>query len=169
MRDFIGAGDRVVEGSLLAHGLAVLEQTGIRLDLEAPLSGLVRAEQALADVLRVQSKEPELVLVDEVVATFNDQEIVAVHAILREMARRGCGILYVSHRVDEVRSLVDRILVMRDGEIVREHSPREASAGDVVYSMFERHLAESQRPGEAAGSEGPWGSRGCRRRRASRT
>ena len=160
VREFIGAGDRVVEGGLLAHGLSVLEQTGIRLDLEAPLSGLVRAEQALADVLRVQSEEPELVLVDEVVATFNDQEIVAVHAILREMARRGCGILYVSHRVDEVRSLVDRILVMRDGEIVREHSPRETSTGDVVYSMFERRLAEPQRPDEAVGSEEALGVEG---------
>lgn len=53
-----------------------------------PVSGLLRAEQALADVLREM------------------------------MAQRGCGILYVPHRVDEVRSLVDRILVMRDGRLV---------------------------------------------------
>ena len=85
-----------------------------------PVSGLLRAEQALADVLREMA------------------------------AQRGCGILYVSHRVDEVRSLVDRILVMRDGRIVRGHSPREASTGDVVYSMFERRLSAPQRPGEAA-------------------
>lgn len=149
VREFIGAGEGIAEGGLLAHGLAVLEQTGIRLDLDVPVSGLLRAEQALADVLRVLSEDPELVLFDEVVATFNDQEIVAVHAILREMAQRGCGILYVSHRVDEVRSLVDRILVMRDGRIVREHSPHEASTGDVVYLMFERRLSEPQRPGEA--------------------
>ncbi|MEX5249504.1 hypothetical protein [Kocuria sp. CPCC 205260] len=97
VREFIGAGEGIAEGGLLAHGLAVLEQTGIRLDLDVPVSGLLRAEQALADVLR------EL------------------------MAQRGCGILYVSHRVDEVLSLVDRILVMRDGRIVCGHSPREAS------------------------------------------
>ena len=160
VREFIGADRGPVEGSLLAHGLAVLEQTGIRLDLDMPLSGLMRAEQALADVLRVLSEDPELVLFDEVVATFNDQEIVAVHAILREMAHRGCGILYVSHRVDEVRSLVDRILVMRDGRIVREHSPREASTGDIVYSMFERRLSEPQRPGEAVDAEEALGVEG---------
>ncbi|MCY1684482.1 hypothetical protein [Kocuria sp. SL71] len=123
VREFIGAGEGIAEGGLLAHGLAVLEQTGIRLDLDVPMSGLLRAEQALADVLREM------------------------------MAQRGCGILYVSHRVDEVLSLVDRILVMRDGRIVRGHSPREASTGDVVYSKFERRLSEPQRPGEAVEAE----------------
>lgn len=146
----IGAQDGAPEGSLLAHGLAVLARAGIELDLDAPLSGLVRAEQALADVLRVLSEEPELVLLDEAVATFNDQEIMAVHEMIRETARRGCGVLHVSHRVDEVRSIADRIVVLRDGRIVREHSPREASTGDIVYSMFERRLVEPERP-EAAG------------------
>ena len=67
-----------------------------------PVSGLLRAEQALADVLR-------------------------------EMAQRGCGILYVSHRVDEVRSLVDRILVMRDGRLVFQQE-NSAATEDTLMS-----------------------------------
>ena len=103
VREFIGAGEGIPGGVLLAHGLAVLEQTIIRLDLDVPVSGLLRAEQALADVLREM------------------------------MAQRGCGILYVSRRVDEVRSLADRILVMRDGRLVFQQE-NSAATEDTLMS-----------------------------------
>lgn len=99
VREFVGSfqgPDGQDDDSLLNRAVGILTASGITLDPEARTDQLTRAEQAVLEVLRVQAESPRLVLLDEVVATFNDQEIAAIHAIIREMASRGCGILYVS-------------------------------------------------------------------------
>lgn len=159
VREFVGGfqgPDGQDDDSLLNRAVEILTASGITLDPEARTDQLTRAEQAVLEVLRVQAESPRLVLLDEVVATFNDQEIAAIHAIIREMASRGCGILYVSPpppRIDELRSLVDRILVLRDGEIVDELSPRMTSIDDIAHSMFERRLPAQQRPSPVEAAE----------------
>lgn len=92
-------------------------------------------------------EDPRLVLMDEVAATFNDHEVATVHAITRQLASQGRGVIYITHRIDEVRSLADRIVVMREGAIKEEFVPREVGADQIVFSMLERELPERDRPG----------------------
>lgn len=137
-------GDR---DQLLAAAREVLEDSGVGLDPEARISSLMRAEKALVEVLRVRAEDPSLILMDEVAATFNDHEVATVHAITRQLTQQGHGVIYITHRIDEVRSLADRILVMRGGTIKEEFVPRETGADQIVYSMLERELPERDRPG----------------------
>lgn len=92
-------------------------------------------------------EDPRLVLMDEVAATFNDHEVATVHAMTRQLASQGRGVIYITHRIDEVRSLADRIVVMREGTIKEEFVPREVGADQTVFSMLERELPERDRPG----------------------
>lgn len=124
----------------------VLTNSGAQIDPDAQVADLMRAEQTLVGILRLQFEQPRLILLDEVAATFNDLEVATVHAILRNLARQGAGIVYITHRIDEVRSLADRILVMRDGQIKDEFVPRDVKVDQIVYSMFERTIQEQGRP-----------------------
>ncbi len=132
--------------SLLERAREVLRDSGADLDPEAHISSLMRAEKALVEVLRVRMEDPHLVLMDEVAATFNDHEVATVHAITRQLANQGRGVIYITHRIDEVRSLADRIVVMREGAIKEEFVPREVGADQIVFSMLERELPERDRP-----------------------
>lgn len=133
--------------SLLERAREVLRDSGVELDPEAHISSLMRAEKALVEVLRVRMEDPRLVLMDEVAATFNDHEVATVHAMTRQLASQGRGVIYITHRIDEVRSLADRIVVMREGTIKEEFVPREVGADQTVFSMLERELPERDRPG----------------------
>ena len=132
---------------LLERAREVLRDSGADLDPDAHISSLMRAEKALVEVLRVRREDPHLVLMDEVAATFNDHEVATVHGITRQLARQGRGVIYITHRIDEVRSLADRVVVMREGAIKEEFVPREVGADQIVFSMLERALPERDRPG----------------------
>lgn len=125
----------------------VLRDSGADLDPDSRVSSLMRAEKALVEVLRVCFEDPQLVLMDEVAATFNDHEVATVHRITRELAQQGRSIIYITHRIDEVRSLADRIVVMREGTIKEEFRTREVVPEQIVYSMLERILPQRERPG----------------------
>lgn len=131
----------------------ILTDSGVQVDPDSAVQELMRAEQAIVGVLRLQYQNPQLMLLDEVAASFNDQEVALVHSVLRALARQGAGIIYITHRIDEVRSLADRILVMRQGQIKDEFIPREVKVDDIVYSMFERRIVQPGRPGAVAGPQ----------------
>lgn len=126
--------------------MEILTESGVQIDPDANVNELMRAEQSIIGVLRLQFEAPRLILLDEVAASFNDQEVALVHGVLRRMAKEGTGIIYITHRIDEVRSLADRILVMREGQIKDEFIPREVKVDDIVYSMFERSISQHGRP-----------------------
>lgn len=143
----LGHGAQGERDEVLERAREVLRDAGVDLDPEAHISSLMRAEKALVEVLRVRMEDPQLVLMDEVAATFNDHEVATVHAITRQLARQGRGVIYITHRIDEVRSLADRVVVMREGAIKEEFVPREVGADQIVFSMLERALPERDRPG----------------------
>lgn len=113
----LGRGAEGDREELLERAREVLRDSGADLDPDAHISSLMRAEKALVEVLRVRGEDPHLVLMDEVAATFNDHEVATVHGITRQLARQGRGVIYITHRIDEVRSLADRVVVMREGAI----------------------------------------------------
>ena len=115
---------------------------------DAKMGDLVRAEQALIEVVRLEAEETQLVLMDEVAATFNDYEIFQLHEITRRLVSEGRSVIYITHRLDEIRSLADRAFIMRDGVIAHEIFPGQMSPEDIAYKMFRREIAMTQVPAD---------------------
>ncbi|WP_169925997.1 ATP-binding cassette domain-containing protein [Serinibacter salmoneus] len=100
----------------------LIAAAGVDLDPDAVVGTLDRARRALVEVVRMMAEEAQLVIIDEVAVTLADYEIAALHHVLRRLATEGRGILYITHRMDEVQSIVDRVVVMDQGTVVVDGS-----------------------------------------------
>lgn len=124
----------------------LMASVGLSFDPDRKMSDLVRAEQALIEVVRLMAEETQLVLMDEVAATFNDHEIAQFHEITRRLGREGRSVVYITHRIDEISSLVNRVIVLREGFVAREFQPRAMPAADIAYEITQRELTFGSRP-----------------------
>lgn len=124
----------------------LMASLGIEFDPDRRMGDLVRPEQALIEVVRLMAEETQLVLMDEVAATFNDHEIAQFHEITRRLAREGRSVIYITHRIDEISTLTGRVLVLRDGEVARDFEPRAMPAADIAFEITQRELTFGGRP-----------------------
>ncbi|WP_311477318.1 sugar ABC transporter ATP-binding protein [uncultured Gulosibacter sp.] len=125
----------------------LLRADGIDIDATARLGDLARAEQVCVRLLRLSFEESQLLLLDEITAVSNDLEISVLHTITNRLTKQGRSGIYISHRLDEVQSLSDRIVVMREGRIFAELEPSESGgAAGIAYAIFMREFAPVERP-----------------------
>ena len=103
----------------------VTERVGIRFPLDAPAAGLSVAERWLVSICRALVRRSRLIVMDEPTASLSEHECRALYRIVRDLSAEGIAVLYVSHRLDEITSLCDRVTAFRDGRVARELS-REA-------------------------------------------
>lgn len=141
------------ESSLVARAKELLDEIGLTVDPTAKMGDLVRAEQALVEVVRMEAENTQLVLMDEVAATFNDYEIYQLHEVTRKLAAEGRAIIYITHRIDEVRSLANRAVILADGTIDTEINPGSMTADEIAFKMFNREIEMGGRPDDFAGEE----------------
>lgn len=126
----------------------LLSDAGLEISPSSLMGDLVRAEQALIEVVRLVAEETQLVLMDEVAATFNDYEIFQFHEMTRRLVSEGRSVIYITHRLDEIRSLADRAVILEDGVISHEIVPGHMSAEDIAFKMFRREISMHQQPSD---------------------
>jgi ribose transport system ATP-binding protein len=120
------------------HATAVIERFGTSFDVTLPVARLTAAERAIVAIARALDgwTRPDSVLVlDEPTAALNGQEVGKLLTAVRRLAAEGAGIIFVSHRLDEVIELADRVVVLRDGRVVAD------AAGDLEHDELARLIA----------------------------
>lgn len=121
---------------VLDRARELLAQTGAELDLHLQIGELDRGRRALVEVIRMLAEEAQLVVIDEVAVTLADHEIALLHRVLRQLAIQGRSILYITHRMDEVQSIVDRVLVLREGTIAVDTPIAGLSSEELTIMLF---------------------------------
>ncbi len=124
---------RIVEVSS-AYGLAI--------EPDAPLHTLSVGERQRVEVLRCLLQDPELLIMDEPTSVLTPQEADSLFETLNRLAKEGRAVLYISHRLEEVRALCDHATILRDGIVVDRCDPRETSARILADKM----IGSSARP-----------------------
>ncbi|MCB1329193.1 MAG: sugar ABC transporter ATP-binding protein [Maritimibacter sp.] len=116
------------------------------LDIEIPpdrlVSDLSVAEQQLVEIAKAISIDATLLILDEPTTALGEQEIVALHGLLRRMKDRGVAILYISHRLDEVVDLVDTATILKDGRVVSSADGTALDVQDIVSKMVGEDIGE---------------------------
>lgn len=145
---FIVAG----EESRQAQGL--FQKIGIQIDPERPCRDLTIAQQQIVEIAKALSLQARILVMDEPSATLTQQEVDHLFTVIRDLKAQGLGIIYISHRLDEVFEIGDRVMVLRDGEHVQTQSIQDTSRPALIEQMVGRSLeAEFPAHGSQTGQE----------------
>ena len=136
-----------------ARAAGLTRRFGAAIDVRAPVALLTPAERAIVAIARALDgwQHPDNVLVlDEPTTAFHRDEVSRLFDAIRRVAADGAGIIFISHRLDEVRALADRILVLRDGRTVAEAARGHLGDDALVTAMVGAPVADDARvPGPA--------------------
>ncbi|WP_284974712.1 sugar ABC transporter ATP-binding protein [Arthrobacter sp. efr-133-TYG-104] len=135
---------------LRAQALELIDGIGVSMDPDAKVGTLIRAEQALVEVLRMVAEEAQLVIMDEVAASLPDHDVAILHHVLRMLVGQGRAIIYITHRLDEVRSIAHRIAVLRDGKVHRMVNASQTSVDELTFMLLRQKLEDTARPADPA-------------------
>ena len=127
----------------------LLDQLGVQLDPGATVRDLSVAEQQMVEIAKALSLNARLVIMDEPTSALTDTEVAALFEIIRGLKARGLAVIYISHRLDEIYSVCDRVTVLRDGQLAGELPIGEATPDRIVRLMVGRPLGDLFRPEEA--------------------
>jgi rhamnose transport system ATP-binding protein len=120
----------------------LLDRIGAKLDLDAPVGQLRMAEKQLIEIARALGRKARVLILDEPTASLAQHDADRLLDLVEALRRDGVGILYISHRLEEVLRIADRITVLRDGAHVGTHERKEVDRPRLIQLMAGRDLAE---------------------------
>lgn len=127
---------------LRTHAQALLDRLGQKINLRRLAGGLSPVQQTMVAVARALSIDAKVLILDEPTAALTDTEIEGLFAVLRSLRAEGVAIVYISHRLEEVFALCDRLTVMRNGRTIVTKSVSDSSIDDVISTMVGREQNE---------------------------
>jgi len=114
----------------------------IQIDPQAKVRDLTVGKQQIVEIARAISFDAKVIVFDEPTATLTDAEIDTLFQIIEELRAKGVGVIYISHRMDEIQRITDRITVLRDGEFVGTRDTKDISIDEVIQMMIGRATYE---------------------------
>jgi len=124
-----------------------LRRFRIDIDVRAPLQRYTIAIQQMVAIARAVSLSARLVIMDEPTSSLDEQEVEILFDVIRQLKAEGVSVIFVSHKLDELYAVCDRVTVMRDGRTVAASAMADMSRLQLVAAMLGRDLAEVERQG----------------------
>ncbi|CAN5876624.1 sugar ABC transporter ATP-binding protein [soil metagenome] len=119
----------------------LLERVGLQVDPDRTVSGLTVAEQQRVEIAKALAIDAKVLILDEPTATLAEREIEGLFEVIRDLTSHGIAVLYISHRLDEIFHIADRVTVMRDGKIVETLPVSVLDEDKLVRLMVGREVA----------------------------
>ena len=138
--------------ALSARIAQVSQAYGLAIDPARAMHTLSVGEKQRVEIIRCLLQSPRLLIMDEPTSVLTPQEAEALFQVLTRVAAQGCAILYISHRLDEVRALCDAATILRRGKVVERCDPRASSARELAEKMVGESIGwvargDAARPG----------------------
>ncbi|MDR0578749.1 MAG: ABC transporter ATP-binding protein [Candidatus Accumulibacter sp.] len=124
----------------------VSRRYGLPLDPERRVRGLSVGERQRVEIVRCLLQKPKLLILDEPTSVLTPQAVVKLFETLRQLASEGVSILYISHKLHEIRELCDRATILRNGRVTGEAIPRDETAASLARMMIGRELPVCEAP-----------------------
>ena len=120
----------------------ILSRLGLHIDVETPVAELTIAQQQLVEIGRALASDAKVLVMDEPTAALTPTEVKALFVVLRELAEQGLGMIFISHRLDEIFEIADRITVLRDGSTIATRAASEFTRQQLIELMVGRSIEE---------------------------
>lgn len=121
----------------------LFEMLSLELDPNTKVADLTVAKQQMVEIAKALSFNARILIMDEPTAALTDVEIDDLFSIIRQLRQNGVGIIYISHRLEELRLIADRVTVMRDGKTIDTLLAKDASIDKIISLMVGRTIYES--------------------------
>jgi ribose transport system ATP-binding protein len=128
------------EDRLNAQAREILSRMHVNLNPRTVVGTLTVASQQMVEIAKALSFDSRVLIMDEPTSALNDTEIAELFRIIRQLKERGVGVVYISHKMDELKQIADRVTVLRDGEYVATVSAHETSVETIIGMMVGRTL-----------------------------
>lgn len=129
------------------------ERLGVEIDLYEKMENLGKASAQLVEIAKALSMDAKILIMDEPTSSLSKQETEKLFNIVRKLKQEGTSIIYISHRMEEIFQITDRVTVMRDGKIIGTKDTKEATTNWVTSSMLGKEVdkeldKKDRKPGE---------------------
>jgi len=118
----------------------LFDQIGVPVPIDTPCGELSIAQQQLVEIAKALSQDARLIVMDEPSAAITPQEVERLFHIIRDLRSRGIGVIYISHRLDEIFTIADRVVVLRDGQLAGEGETRSLTRQQLIEWMVGREI-----------------------------
>ena len=123
--------------------IQLFDMLNLRLDPTVKVADLTVAKQQMVEIAKALSFNAKILVMDEPTAALTDAEIEELFTIIRQLRDKGVGVVHISHRLEELKLISDRVTVMRDGKYVSTLKTNEAKIDQIISLMVGRTIYES--------------------------
>lgn len=140
-REFM-KGFLIDDGKMNQEALGLFQRLHIKIDPTKKMGELTVGKQQMCEIAKAISREAKLLVFDEPTAALTETEIGELFKIILDLKKQGMGIVYISHRMDEIKRITDRVTVMRDGEYVGTMVTKDITKEEIIQKMVGRVIYE---------------------------
>ncbi|EXX85735.1 sugar ABC transporter [Paenibacillus darwinianus] len=119
-----------------------LDDLNLPLDSRMLVKNLTIAQQKFVEIIKALSQDAKIIIMDEPTAALTEKETELLFQVIRDVKKRGVCIIYISHRIEELRHIADVVTVLRDGEIIEKCDMRFADISELVRAMAGKELSD---------------------------
>ncbi|MEY8351995.1 sugar ABC transporter ATP-binding protein [Lachnospiraceae bacterium 54-53] len=120
----------------------ILERMNIELDPGELVGSLAVSKQQMVEIAKALSMNARILIMDEPTSALTSKEINDLFAIIRKLREEGCGIVYISHRLEELKHIVDRVTIMRDGRFITSMEYDQSRMDEIIAHMVGREIKQ---------------------------
>jgi ABC-type sugar transport system ATPase subunit len=141
--------------AMRAKALELFAYLGVQVDLDREIGSMSTAVQQMIEIAKALLTDVKLLIMDEPTSSLSDKETAQLFKVIRELKARGISVIFISHKLNEVFEITDRIVVLRDGENAGEINPRTGTMDQLINLMVGRELSTlfTRRTGSGIGGE----------------
>lgn len=148
-------GIRIDDKKMNEEAAKLFERLHIDIDPTETMSNLTVGKQQMCEIAKAISHEAKVIIFDEPSAALTESEIEELFKIIRDLRKQQLGIVYISHRMDEIKVITDRVTVMRDGGYVGTLITNECTKDDIINMMVGRVIYEDPKTESAVPKNAP--------------
>ena len=129
-------------GEMEKEAKRILDELKIDLDPGQVVGELPVSKQQMVEIAKALSTNARILIMDEPTSALTAREIEDLFRIIRDLKAKGCGIVYISHRLEELQHIVDRVTIMRDGQYITTMNFADTNLDEIIASMVGREIKE---------------------------
>lgn len=130
------------DGEMEAEARRILEDLKIDIDPRQTVGDLPVSKQQMVEIAKALSIHAKILIMDEPTSSLTAKEIDELFRIIRKLRDEGCGIVYISHRLEELQAIVDRVTIMRDGQYITSAEFKDMTMDKLIANMVGREIKE---------------------------